>query len=110
METVFQNFYEHDTNVYNLPGFRPSIVDRAYLSDLGVSVEPSAECVNKLKAGSEIFLERFKNHSVIPVQNLVLENIDPETLETEIHNYTGRCPTLTFELNPVKGCNVGPRT
>ena len=107
METVFQNFYEHDTNVYNLPGFRPSIVDRAYLSDLGISVEPSAECVNKLKAGSEIFLERFKNHSVIPVQNLVLENIDPETLETEIHNYTGRCPTLTFELNPVKGCNVG---
>ena len=27
--------------------------------------------------------------------------------ELPIHNYTGKCPVQTFELNPAKGCNVG---
>lgn len=27
--------------------------------------------------------------------------------DLEIHNYTGACPTLTFEVNPVTGCHVG---
>ena len=99
--------YERETKIYNLPGFQPAIVDRAYLKALGVSVEPSDECVSKLVKGSEIFLERLAKRTVIPRQQLLLEHTPPEEIETEIHNYTGRCPTLTFELNPVKGCHVG---
>ena len=39
-------------------------------------------------------------------KNYVIEDCDPAAIKTEIHNYTGRCPTLTYEINPVKGCGV----
>lgn len=103
----FENFYQHEEDIYSLEGFRPVIVDRAYLEKLGVRVQASGETIAKLEEGSRIFMERYRSHTVIPVQKLVLEQIVPEEVETEIHNYTGRCPTLTFEINPVKGCNVG---
>ena len=103
----FSNFYEHETNVYNMPGFTPRIVDLDYLRELGVDVEPSEETLAGLRRGSEVFIERLKSGTVIPVSRLVIDEIDPDMIETEIHNYTGRCPTLTFELNPVRGCNVG---
>ena len=103
----FKNIYEHKNSIYTLPGFKAATVDREYLHSLNVSVEPSPECEKKLISGSEVFAERIRNRSVIPVQRLEMQEIDPEKVETEIHNYTGRCPTLTFELNPVKGCNVG---
>ena len=106
-QMTFENFYQHDTDVYSLEGFSPVIVDRAYLEKLGVTVCASEETYAKLEAGSRVFMERWKNHTVIPVQHLVLEDLVPEEVDTEIHNYTGRCPTLTFEINPVKGCNVG---
>lgn len=106
-ETTFNNFYSHDTDVYSMEGFIPRIVDREYLKELGVTTEPSEETMAGLIRGSRIFMERLKNRTVIPVSRLVLEEIDPDKVETEIHNYTGRCPTLTFEINPVKGCNVG---
>lgn len=103
----FDNFYSHDTDVYSLPGFEPKIVDRDYLKELGVLTEASDETYAKLEAGSRVFMKRLSEGTVIPVSRVVLEEIDPDSVETEIHNYTGRCPTLTFELNPVKGCNVG---
>ena len=106
-ELRFENFYQHDTNVYNLPGFEPRIVDKAYLDALGVKVQPSEETLAKLREGSLIFRKRLEEKTVIPVSRVVFEEIDPESVETEIHNYTGRCPTLTFEINPVRGCNVG---
>ncbi len=37
---------------------------------------------------------------------MTLEEIDINS-ELEIHNYTGACPTLTYEINPVVGCHVG---
>ena len=103
----FENFYQHDTNVYSLPGFSPVIVDREYLKKLGVEADPSDATLEGLIRGSRIFMERLENRTVIPVSHLEIDEIDPAEVETEIHNYTGRCPTLTFELNPVKGCNVG---
>lgn len=103
----FSNYYSYETDVYSMDGFQPAIVDQDYLDALGVSVKPSQETLNGLVEGSRIFMKRIKNRTVIPVQHLVLEDIDPDSVETEIHNYTGRCPTLTFEVNPVKGCNVG---
>lgn len=103
----FKSLYSHETNIYSLAGFVPTIVDQAYLSELGVDMEAAPETLEGLKRGSEVFMQRLENKTVIPVSHLVLDEIDPENVDTEIHNYTGRCPTLTFELNPVQGCNVG---
>lgn len=100
------NLYKHEINVYNLPGFEPKIVDLNYLNDLGVTTVPSAETLEGLKRGSEVFMRRLDQKNVIPVSNLVLDEIDINS-ELEIHNYTGKCPTLTYEINPVVGCNVG---
>ena len=103
----FENIYAHNTDIYSLEGFEPVVVDRAYLENLGVTTKASDETYARLEAGSRVFMERYRNHTVIPVSNVSLEKLDPEGVDTEIHNYTGRCPTLTFEINPVKGCNVG---
>ncbi|MDD3217565.1 MAG: hypothetical protein PHC41_01330 [Lachnospiraceae bacterium] len=103
----FKQLYQHDTNVYSMEGFEPAIVDGEYLKNLGVTVEPSQSTLEGLIRGSEVFMKRLENNTVIPKSNARLEELDPETVETEIHNYTGRCPTLTFEINPVKGCHVG---
>lgn len=104
---IFEPFYSHETDAYNLNGFSPSVVDKVYLDKLGVKVQPSEETIRGLVRGSKLFMGRIKNKTVIPVSKLYLENIDPDKVETEIHNYTGRCPTLTFEINPIRGCNVG---
>lgn len=104
---IFEPFYSHETDAYNLNGFSPSVVDKVYLDKLGVKVQPSEETIRGLVRGSKLFMDRIKNKTVIPVSKLYLENIDPDKVETEIHNYTGRCPTLTFEINPIRGCNVG---
>ena len=103
----YSNIYSHETDVYNLPGFEPQIVDEKYLKELGVDVTPSPETMKRLTDGSRIFKERFEAKTLIPKPKAVLTDIVPEEVDTEIHNYTGRCPTLTFEVNPVKGCNVG---
>ena len=103
----FEPVYSHRSTVYNLPGFEPSRVDGSYLKELGVRVEPSAETLDALRRGSEVFERRFREHLLIPRQRFSLESIDPAAVSPEIHNYTGRCPTLTYEINPVRGCTVG---
>lgn len=106
-EININTLYPHTPDIYALEGFSPAVVDRAYLDRLGVKACPSEETLAKLEAGSRVFMERFASRTVIPVQRLALQQIVPEDVETEIHNYTGRCPTLTFEINPVHGCGVG---
>ena len=103
----FEPVYSHRSTVYNLPGFEPGKVDGAYLKALGVGVEPSEETLEALRRGSEVFERRFRKHLLIPRQRFCLEDIAPASVTPEIHNYTGRCPTLTYEINPVKGCTVG---
>ena len=102
-----RNLYEHDINAYNLEGFQPQIVDADYLKKLGVTIEPSEETLQGLIRGSKMFKKHLEEHCVIPKSVLYLEDCDPDKVETEIHNYTGRCPTLTFEINPIKGCHLG---
>lgn len=104
---ALENLYTHETDAYNLEGFEPRIVDAAYLKELGVTIEPSEQTLKGLEHGSKVFIERMKRRTVIPVSRLVVEDCNPDDIRTEIHNYTGRCPTLTFEINPVRGCNVG---
>ena len=93
--------------MYNLPGFDPGKVDKAYLQNLGVNVEPSEDTLCALAAGSEVFRRRFSENLLIPRQRYRLEELDPAAVSPELHNYTGRCPTLTYEINPVRGCTVG---
>lgn len=103
----FLPLYRHRETVYNLEGFTPPVVDAAYLKALGVQVEPSESTLEGLRKGSEALRERLRSGVLIPRTRYALDDIDPETVRTEIHNYTGRCPTLTYEINPVEGCTVG---
>ena len=104
MELVNLNGY--DENVYNLAGFAPAVVDAGYLEDLGVRAAPSEATLEGLRRGSELFMRRLKERTVIPRPELSLAEIDLDR-PPEIHNYTGKCPTLTYEINPTLGCNVG---
>ena len=108
MEAInFTPFYPHKGSVYKMEEFHPAVVDQAYLKELGVMVDPSPETLEGLRRGSEVFEQRLKAHKLIPEQRYFLDTIDPLQEKPEIHNYTGRCPTLTYEINPVKGCSVG---
>lgn len=101
-----QNLNGHEVNVYNMESFSPVIVNEDYLTELGVKTKPSKETLAGLRRGSELFIKRLEAGTVIPRPNLELDTIDLNE-EPEIHNYTGKCPTLTYEINPTIGCNVG---
>ena len=108
MEAInFTPFYPHKGSVYKMEEFHPAVVDQAYLKELGVTVAPSPETLEGLRRGSEVFEQRLTAHKLIPEQRYFLDTIDPLQEKPEIHIYTGRCPTLTYEINPVKGCSVG---
>lgn len=89
-----------------LPGLTPQVVDADYLNALRVKVTPSAETQAGLVRGSYLFQERLENGKLVPRPMVELTEIDLSR-DFEIHNYTGKCPVLTYEINPVKGCNVG---
>ena len=103
----FEPLYSRRSTVYNLPGFEPRLVDKAYLENLGVTVEPSEETLKALESGSDVFRRRYAEGLLIPRQRYGLAELDPAAVTPEIHNYTGRCPALTWEINPVRGCTVG---
>ena len=69
------NLYHHEVDIYSLPGFVPQIVDEDYLRKLGVTALPSAETLEGLKRGSEIFQRRMQQRCVIPVPQLALDEI-----------------------------------
>ena len=100
-------FYSRSRNVYNLVDFRPEIVDEAYLRKIGVKTIPAEETLDGLRRGSELLIRSLQERTLIPEPLYCVVNTDPAAVETEIHNYTGRCPTLTYEINPVLGCGVG---
>ena len=99
--------YSRETDLYALPELTARTVDAAYLRELGVKTVPADETLAGLARGSEIFRQRMRERLLLPRPRFTVEEIDPSAVETEIHNYTGHCPTLTYEINPVKGCGVG---
>ena len=99
--------YSGATDIYQLPDLAKHPVDAARLRELGVSAQPSAETLEALERGGRLFARRLQERTLLPHPRYTLQAIDPLTERTEIHNYTGRCPTLTFEINPVRGCGVG---
>ena len=108
MNTFFplENISPNARSVTNLEGLSPTIVDADYLNALGVQVFPTTETLDGLKRGSRFFQERLGNGRIVPRPTVELTEIDLDS-KLEIHNYTGACPVLTYELNPVVGCNVG---
>ena len=105
--TDFEPLYSRALNVYGLPGFEPQIIDSQYLKDLGVSAAPADETLDALRKGSIVFAKRYKERLLIPRPRYSLTDIDTDGIQKEVHNYTGHCPTLTWEINPVRGCGVG---
>jgi len=105
--TSYTPLYSRETNVYNLEGFSPPVVDYEYLKSIGVSVAPDPETLAGLERGSRILKERLEDRTLIPRPRFSTIEGDPGAVMDEIHNYTGRCPTLTYEINPVGGCGVG---
>ncbi len=101
-----QPIYYHEPDVYNIDGFKPHVIDRQYLKDLGVKIIPEDDTIDGLIRGSQSFIDRLSEKTVIPSPNVTIEKININE-ELEIHNYTQRCPTLTYEVSPVKGCMVG---
>ncbi len=108
MNNIFEleNISPNQGSVVNLKGLSPEIVDSDYLNQLGVAVLPSLETLAGLISGSKFFKERLANGTIIPRPHVELAEVDLNS-QFEIHNYTGACPVLTYEINPVVGCNVG---
>ncbi len=105
--TDYSPIYLPETDVYRMDGFRPPLVDAAYLGRLGVKAQPSPSMLEGLERGSRIFARRLEERKLLPRTRFELVDIEPAEVVPEIHNYTGRCPTLTYEINPVRGCGVG---
>ena len=103
----YSPLYVPETDLYRMEGFRPPLVDAAYLGRLGVRAQPSPAMLEGLERGSRIFARRLEERKLLPRTQFELIDIEPAEVVTEIHNYTGRCPTLTYEINPVRGCGVG---
>ena len=103
----YSPLYVPETDLYRMEGFRPPLVDAAYLGRLGVRAQPSPDMLEGLERGSRTFARRLEERKLLPRTQFELIDIEPAEVVPEIHNYTGRCPTLTYEINPVRGCGVG---
>ncbi|MFH1463136.1 MAG: radical SAM protein [Pseudomonadota bacterium] len=92
--------------VDDLPGFSPRVVDQAWLDALEVGLTPAPETIAGLAEGSAALMRRLEAGTLVPRSRVTFGEIDLDS-PLEVHNYTGRCPTLTYEVNPVTGCHVG---
>lgn len=81
-------------------------ITRTTLQQLGVSVQPDDETLAALNRGCRRINSCLRSGNLIPRHEYIVDTIDPES-PLEIHNYTGSCPALTFEVNPVEGCHTG---
>lgn len=100
------NLNPKEFDIYSLKDFAPRIIDNGYLKRMKVNITPAKETLRGLYTGSELFIRRISEKRLFPELQTSIEEIDIES-DLEIHNYTGACPTLTYEISPVKGCNVG---
>ena len=70
--------YSHETDVYNLEGFSPQVVDSSYLESLGVNVTPDQETLKALETGSRLFKEKYDKRILIPRPRFEEIAKDPE--------------------------------
>lgn len=98
--------YDNQPDIYNLKGFAPRMMGTKDLRALGVSVTPDEATMDLFTAGCRSFMARWEARTAIPRPRVDLGPIDLGN-DLEIHNYTSHCPTLTYEVSPVQGCQVG---
>jgi len=79
---------------------------RVYRNSDFDGIDVSNAVIEKAVLGSELFRERYDDGTLFPKQECVFDEVDLDE-ELLVHNYTGQCPVQTYEINPVKGCNVG---
>ena len=82
--------------------FEPRVLTDCDFAGVDISDAVKAAAIG----GSEFFRKRFDEGALFPGMACEIADIDMDE-ELTVHNYTGQCPVQTFELNPVKGCNVG---
>jgi DNA repair photolyase len=82
--------------------FQPTVLTMGDFADIKVSVAVKETAV----LASQVFKKRFDEGCLFPPLSCETAEID-EAEDPLIHDYTGQCPAQTFEVNPVKGCNVG---
>ncbi len=98
--------YDNQPDIYNLDGFMPRMIGLEDLRALGVTVTPDEATMDLFTEGCRSFMARWDARTAIPRSRVELAQIALGT-ELEVHNYTSRCPTLTYEVSPVEGCHVG---
>ena len=99
---VLKPIYDNKQSIDGGKPFMPRALKSSDFSGAGIS----SYIVEKAVLGSELFSRRYEDGTLFPkmVCSLAKADVDGELL---VHNYTGQCPAQTFEINPVKGCNVG---
>lgn len=89
-----------------LTAFSPRIVDSEYLAALGLPFRPEPSTLNELRQGSASLLRRFAAGP--PRPPAYVERRKPLDEPLVLRNYTGKCPTSAYEVNPVEhSCQVG---
>ena len=94
---VLKQLYNKDIKI-----FEPWILTEKDFA--GINID--SDIIAKAVLGSQFWKKRFDDRMLFPEQNCIFTDISPED-DLLIHDYTGKCPVQTFEINPVKGCNVG---
>ena len=97
--------YSHETDVYNLEGFSPQVVDSSYLESLGVNVTPDQETLKALeteqqKRNGKLFWKPRRKTSLPEM----IWNGKPRKEEPNYKGQNAACRTrrkiLTARLNP----------
>ena len=77
------------------------IIDNYFLREIGINHKISQKAIDGLLSGSLKFQRLFVKKNLTPDRNYSIEELLDMPLE--IHNYTGKCPTNVFEVNPTFG-------
>lgn len=85
---------------------KPVLINADFLVEKRIDIEPAFETLTELTNGSIAFQSLLDTRALTTTKEYTLENV-PEDLELDVHNYTGKCPTNVFEVNPIKGaCSI----
>lgn len=99
---ILKPLYDNIRSIYTEENFSARILSEKDFIDIDVSDTVKKRAIE----GSIFFKQRIDNQTLFPDMSYISKSIDTNE-DLLIHNYTGACPVQTFEINPVKGCNVG---
>jgi DNA repair photolyase len=96
---------EGNLDIYKLKNFNPIVIDYEFIRRKGIDSEVSKETINGLTEGCLRFKKLLNLKQLTAPENFISVAAPHKTFE--VHNYTGKCPTNVFELNPAQGsCSI----